>query len=595
MINIILIIVSFIICSAYSSLAGVYYVNNTTSNTTWASCNDISTPCTPVAAMANAVAGDTVYFRGGIYELGQSDNNQSGAGVLTPSNSGTSDLNRIIFSAYPGETPILNTTVSGQVISRAWGDTGHDYTTLYGFTITSTGNYSGSVGIGGSSIGTVIDHCTFIGGVMTNTDNISGIAIQSSYNLTVQYCTFTAYRDSADNHNTSAIKQYLTDGLTVKNCEFRNSTVAIYNKQAGINNMYENNYIYDSKVGITLETDNTGDMSNTIIRNNIIVDSSYVAVMTENKNGNLTPDLWIYNNTIFNSASSSRLVSINNATGRYIYNNIISGDASDGEVRFVNASTIDQMDHNRFYSPSLSIVGNLSTYSTVANWQASNELTSSYDAGCGASQHPGCGSSAGDPVLVAPTGGRDTIAEFELGTGSPCIAAGRSAVDIGADVSLVGVDADGTATITCYPDIDNDLYPGSGSETVETCSANYYESSHFTAMTADCDDTDPDINPGTPDICGNSIAENCAADVPCPIPGVCGTAAGQASATEPTTGLCTTGTPGTVTRPSDWSWPCYGIDGGADADPVCSAPYTAPGGSVHLLNLGGQIYSIPVD
>jgi hypothetical protein len=70
-------------------------------------------------------------------------------------------------------------------------------------------------------------------------------------------------------------------------------------------------------------------------------------------------------------------------------------------------------------------------------------------------------------------------------------------------------------TTTCYPDLDNDLYPGTGSESVETCSTNYYEASHFTAMTTDCNDNNAAINPGATDICGNGVIEDCVADVPC--------------------------------------------------------------------------------
>lgn len=70
--------------------------------------------------------------------------------------------------------------------------------------------------------------------------------------------------------------------------------------------------------------------------------------------------------------------------------------------------------------------------------------------------------------------------------------------------------------LTCYPDADNDLYPGSGSETVTTCSAGYYESSHFTAMTSDCNDNNAAINPGATEICGNGIDEDCSgADATC--------------------------------------------------------------------------------
>ena len=73
-----------------------------------------------------------------------------------------------------------------------------------------------------------------------------------------------------------------------------------------------------------------------------------------------------------------------------------------------------------------------------------------------------------------------------------------------------------SASITCYPDVDNDLYPGTGSETVETCSENYYEASHFTTMTTDCNDSDATINPGATEICGNGVDDDCdGTDRPC--------------------------------------------------------------------------------
>jgi hypothetical protein len=86
-------------------------------------------------------------------------------------------------------------------------------------------------------------------------------------------------------------------------------------------------------------------------------------------------------------------------------------------------------------------------------------------------------------------------------------------------------------TITCYPDADNDLYPGVGSESVASCSTGYYVWSHFTSMlVADCNDNNAAIHPGNvPDICMNGIDENCdGADSPintCSTSGLC-TAAG---------------------------------------------------------------------
>ena len=52
-----------------------------------------------------AVAGDTVYLRGGTYAI--TTPKTSGAGILF-SKSGTSDTNRIKYWAYPGEAPLLD-------------------------------------------------------------------------------------------------------------------------------------------------------------------------------------------------------------------------------------------------------------------------------------------------------------------------------------------------------------------------------------------------------------------------------------------------------------------------------------------------------
>jgi hypothetical protein len=74
--------------------------------------------------------------------------------------------------------------------------------------------------------------------------------------------------------------------------------------------------------------------------------------------------------------------------------------------------------------------------------------------------------------------------------------------------------------LTCYPDSDNDLYPGSGSQSAETCPTNYYTYSHFTAMTLDCNDTNAAINPGATEDCDNGIDEDCSGS-----DAVCGAAA----------------------------------------------------------------------
>jgi pimeloyl-ACP methyl ester carboxylesterase len=63
--------------------------------------------------------------------------------------------------------------------------------------------------------------------------------------------------------------------------------------------------------------------------------------------------------------------------------------------------------------------------------------------------------------------------------------------------------------ITCYSDYDLDLYPGVGNVFPESCPSDYYIPGHFVSMTEDCNDTDNAINPGSNEICGNAVDEDC--------------------------------------------------------------------------------------
>ena len=96
--------------AAGNARATDYYVATTGSD------SNAGTMAAPWATLQKgintAVAGDTVYIRGGTYRVTTPAN--SGAGVNF-SKSGTSDANRIRYWAYPGELPVID--FSGLVIS----------------------------------------------------------------------------------------------------------------------------------------------------------------------------------------------------------------------------------------------------------------------------------------------------------------------------------------------------------------------------------------------------------------------------------------------------------------------------------------------
>ena len=79
----------------------------------WASCrgatplNDTSA-CALSTANANASAGDTVYLRGGTYS------NQE----IRPSNSGTSESNRIVLTSYNWENVLIRDSAYGIYIYK---------------------------------------------------------------------------------------------------------------------------------------------------------------------------------------------------------------------------------------------------------------------------------------------------------------------------------------------------------------------------------------------------------------------------------------------------------------------------------------------
>lgn len=92
----------------------------------------IGSPWTPAEAVAGAAAGDTVLWRGGTYSIG----------ATLDFAAGTSGTARMTNAAYPGETPILETTAN--VAHFAF----HSYQTYRGFTCTTSSGTKTSTSMG---------------------------------------------------------------------------------------------------------------------------------------------------------------------------------------------------------------------------------------------------------------------------------------------------------------------------------------------------------------------------------------------------------------------------------------------------------------
>ena len=413
------------------SYAETYYVSPTGS-AGWKESVNIETPCSPATAMKNAVAGDTVYFRGGQYDLYHDPNIHESyywyRGILGPSSSGTVD-NPITFAAYPGETPVMNS--NGW--QRALGNGDKNYIVFDGFVLKAhNGKGMGGLiitdhNIGGRVKGNIVRNCIFDGGttIDTFTDNREGLRIEGTSYTLIRNCKFYNYRETNNNHNTSAIKTYGNDHLTIENTEIYNCSQGIFLKQDTDDSIIRYNYIHDcyNAFFTHVSTDANSISDRNQVYHNVIANNSG-GFSVGYRDG--TGDDWeIYNNIIYEGIGCS------NGKGWKIWNNIIGGS-----LGAYGGNTLSECDHNLFvpdnnYIARLHIYEkNDTTYKRMYSWQSSGELE-----GGG---NPGTGSLVADPKFVNYSGKMNQLNDFQLASDSPCRGAGRRGENMGVDITKVG-------------------------------------------------------------------------------------------------------------------------------------------------------------
>jgi pectate lyase-like protein len=176
-----------------------YYVSTTGSDT---NAGTMAAPFATLQKGANvAVAGDTVFIRGGTYAITTPVN--SGAGIQF-TKSGTSDANRIRYWAYPGEVPVFDFT--NMVIST----TGY----THGFVV--TGSWLHFKGLD-------------IGHVPMNTFSNNGVAVSTGGN-----CIF----EQLNMHHNSGNGIFIgkgTGGHLVLNCDAHDNYDATSSQGQGQN------------------------------------------------------------------------------------------------------------------------------------------------------------------------------------------------------------------------------------------------------------------------------------------------------------------------------------------------------------------------
>lgn len=445
---IILIVVIFKFVS--ESFGATHYVSPSGS-ASWANSTDIGQPCSISTAMSNAVADDVVYLRGGTYSY-TGNPAASYHAVYEPTNQGAPG-HPITFIAYTGETPTFSVNW-GNNSETGWilGSGGKDYITFSGITVQTSdpdenaGFWLGSDDDGDHAIGVIVTECTITGGStqITSDDNYDLNRMENC-----DYCEFSynavgpfpGGTGGADNY--SCLKLYHNNYADIRNNEWQHCEENAISSKSYLNNStIRYNFFLDCTVayrqnllGAGYECDDNEFYGN-IVANATATGSPlwYYA----DASGNYADNLNIYNNTIYTPSSDP--VALHSSPGLDIYNNILLHKNSASFMTVRAATTIDTMDHNQFGTATFLITidyYNPTTYTSLSAWQSSGELVGS--------GNPGVGSLASDPQFVTASGNRDTIAEFELDTGSPCLSTGRLGADMGADISLVGIGVEAEA------------------------------------------------------------------------------------------------------------------------------------------------------
>jgi Right handed beta helix region len=451
--------------------AAIHYVSPT-GLASWAQSSSINSPCSTAIAFANAVAGDTVYFRGGVYHTPKRNFGDSYSGYYNPANSGMPS-NYIVFMAYPSEVPLFSglagglgdqTSASSNIYATIFGTKNNSYLVFDGFIFLSdTGKKMARmmIGIDHTDETTprghcIIKNCVFHGGSSSNNsvDNNEGLRIEGNNFITVSNCRFIHYNNAGNNHNTSAIKTYWDTSIVINNCEFDSSTVGVYLKEANPNATVYNCYFIGNYEGFLISSEIMirSESDNLKFHDNIIINSSYVGFNWEgagSDSGTHGDDYLIYNNTFFGNVQNVLFGFTSSGHGASFYNNISAGAAGTNNLVTDDYNTawqnrVKQADHNEWGAPFKIIRigdnGRNINYSSLTSWQASGQLENPFDAGCGSSSNPGCGDLASNPQFSNGSGAFSQPSDFTLASNSPCKHAGRNGVnDIGANADSVGL------------------------------------------------------------------------------------------------------------------------------------------------------------
>lgn len=382
------------------------YVAKTGNDSVTYAANDISHPWLTFAkALANAVAGDTVWLRGGTY-------NESPELMTTNSGTGNSDSQRIIYKAYPGETPVIvSTTTHGAALFID-----DDYITIDGLTFYTTINNASNgdrscidVGDWHSATHVKIINCHLKIVYSATHDNVDCIILEGGHNS--DYALIQ--NNDLEGYTTTQCGGVIimtvgsATGAKILNNEIHNLGIGLYCKHVNGDTSFSSgaewayNYIHD--IGPTNDGGVMGIPAYINIHDNIIVNA---------------------NGTDFG----------------------INGGGSNGTNSLIN--------HNTFYGGKFRAQNESGG---MINYTIKNNIMNSYEVYGGSGNtwdyniyKSGSAIGAHDLANTSPSfsGGSTptTIAGFTLTSGSRGYAAASDGKNMGADTTLVGIQTGGSVT-----------------------------------------------------------------------------------------------------------------------------------------------------
>jgi hypothetical protein len=386
--------------------AAVHYVSPTGS-ATWLQSTNIDTPCSVYTAFANAKAGDTVYFRGGTYNI--TGTSSWYYPDLQPSNSGTSG-SPINFEGYQNEKVIF---VADDSNSPVFGTRQKSYVNFRKFTVDTsrvTGSklrYAFMFGSDSSSAKSshiIVEDCIVIGHNISITDHHAAIGIlQFSDSITVRNCKIY----NATGADTSGISLWNATNSLIENNEIYNCYRGIDTVEANSNNIYRYNYIHNiTEYGLRIYYQRGGS-SGTRIYQNIIANTGASGIFFAA--GGDHPNAQVYNNTLYKAYN----IAPAQCPNMEIFNNIIWNEASYPEgssyIWHHNSIVDPSIINYNCYWPNVRFGYRIyagGTYYTSMPWQG-------YDVN----------SKKQNPSFVNPTSG--LAAGFKLDAGSPVLTGGR--------------------------------------------------------------------------------------------------------------------------------------------------------------------------